>query len=314
MSLNPGAHLGPYEILALLGVGGMGEVYRARDTRLGREVAIKVVRQEVAGDPEQLKRFEREARLLASLNHPNIATLYGFEESNGTRFLVMELVPGQTLAEQLDNGPLSVKDTLALACQLAEALQAAHQKDIIHRDLKPANVKITPEGNVKVLDFGLAKVTKAIIHRDLKPASVDLLGFGLAMVTAVESNPLQRTVSYDGTREGVILGTPAYMSPEQIRGWPLDERTDIWSFGCVLYEPLSGRRAFYGQAVADTFVAVLEREPDWTLLPQMTPSRVRVLLHRCLQKAPADRLREVRGIRAEVEEAARELAKPSPGT
>jgi serine/threonine protein kinase len=312
--LNPGHHLGPYEILALLGVGGMGEVYRARDTRLGREVAIKVMRQEAAGDPERLRRFEREARLLASLNHPNIATLYGIEESNGTPFLVMELVPGQTLAKQLGNRPLSVKDTLAVACQLAEALYAAHQKDILHRDLKPANVKITPEGNVKVLDFGLAKVTKAIIHRDLKPANLELLGFGLATVAAVESNPLQPTVSYDRTREGVILGTPAYMSPEQIRGWPLDERTDIWSFGCVLYEALSGRRAFYGPTVADTFDAVLNREPDWTLVPQTTPSRVRVLLHRCLQKDRADRLREVRSIRAEVEEATRELGKPSPGT
>jgi len=235
----------------------MGEVYRARDTRLGREVAIKTLPQEFSRDPERLARFEREAQVLASLNHPNIAAIYGLEESDGHRFLVLELVPGENLT-----GPVPVDEALAIGRQIADALEAAHEKGIVHRDLKPANIKVTPEGKVKVLDFGLA-----------------LLGDG-----SQGSGAGGQTESALLTRTGAIMGTAAYMSPEQARGRRVDRRADIWAFGCVLYELLVGKRAFGGETVSDMMVSILSREPDWEALPPATPQRLRDLLRRCLQR------------------------------
>lgn len=256
--MQSGSRLGIYEVLAPLGVGGMGEVYRARDTRLGREVAIKLLPPAFANDPERLARFEREAHILAALNHPGIAAIFGLEEHAGTRYIALELVPGETLADQLKRGPLPVDEAVAICRQIAEALEAAHERGIIHRDLKPANVRVTPEGKVKVLDFGLAK--------DVAVAS--------------SSSDLSRspTLTMEDTRHGVILGTAAYMSPEQARAKPLDRRTDIWSFGCVLYESIAGKQAFAGETVSDLMVEILKSEPDWRALPATTPSRVRELL------------------------------------
>jgi serine/threonine protein kinase len=282
MSLAPGSRLGSYEILSPLGAGGMGEVWRARDTKLGREVAIKVLPEEVAQDRERLLRFRREAQVLAALNHPHIAAIYGLEES-GERALVLELVEGETLAERIAAGPLPVDEALTVCRQLAEALEAAHEKGIIHRDLKPANIKITPAGKVKVLDFGLAKAFGA----EASPAK------------DVSHSP---TVTSGGTQKGVILGTAAYMSPEQARGKVVDRRTDIWSFGCVLYEALTGRKAFEGETVSDVMAAVLTREPDWSALPAGLSPRVRQVLRRCLQKVPEKRLHDIADGRLELEE------------
>jgi serine/threonine protein kinase len=279
MSLLPGTHVGSYEILAPLGAGGMGEVYQARDLKLGRLVAIKVLRGDLARDPERLKRFQREARLLAALNHPNIAALFGLEEPEGGPFLVMELVPGKTLAQRLAEGRLRLDEVLFLAQQITQALEAAHGQGIIHRDLKPANIKVTPEGKVKVLDFGLAKAI------------------------ALEADPAQPTTSYEGTREGVILGTPAYMSPEQARSQSLDKRTDIWSFACVVYQMLSGRPAFEGSTAADILAAILEREPEWSVLPDETPAAVRDMLKRCLRKDQGRRPRDIGDLRLLIEDA-----------
>jgi serine/threonine-protein kinase len=269
----------------------MGEVYRARDTKLGREVAIKTLPAAFTADAERLARFEREARVLATLNHPHIGAIYGLEEVNGTRGLVLELVEGETLAERVAAGPVPITEALAIASQVADALDAAHERGIVHRDLKPANVKVTPDGTVKVLDFGLAKVTAG------SAADVDL-----------SQSP---TVTAAGTREGVIVGTAAYMSPEQARGRPLDKRTDIWSFGCVLYELLTGRRAFPAETVSDTIVAILGREPNWGALPVGTPAHVRVLIERCLQKDPKQRLRDIGDVRLSVDD---ELATTSKAT
>ena len=263
-----GRQYGPYRILSLLGAGGMGEVYRARDRKLGRDVAIKTLPPAFARDPRRLARFRREARALASLNHPNIAAIYGLEESAETDYLVLELVEGETL-----HGPLPLATALDYACQVAEALQAAHEHGIVHRDLKPANVKVTPHGTVKVLDFGLAK---AIWGTEGKA--------DLAQATAVTG---------DGTVTGHVLGTPGYMSPEQARGAEVDQRTDIWAFGCLLYELLAGKRAFEGQVAAGAATAGLEREPDWQALPADTPAKVRDLLRQCLQKDPSCRLNNV---------------------
>jgi eukaryotic-like serine/threonine-protein kinase len=287
MALTEGSWLGHYEILGPLGVGGMGQVYRARDARLDREVAIKVLRDDYVRDPDWLARFEREARLLAALNHANIATVHGLDEADGVRYLVMELVPGTTLAQRLAHGPLPLDEALGVCRQIAEALEAAHDKGIIHRDLKPANVKLTPDGKVKVLDFGLAKNTR--------PAP----------------GPADRTVSQeDPTREGAIIGTPAYMAPEQARGKPLDRRCDVWAFGCVLYEVLSGKKAFAGATFSDTLAAVIERTPAWEALPAGLPPRVGELVRRCLQKDPQRRLRDAGDARLEIEEA---LAEPAHG-
>ncbi len=242
MPLEPDARFGPYEIVAPLGAGGMGEVYRARDTKLGRDVAIKILPHEFTSDPERRARFEREARILAALNHPNIGAIYGFEDADGIRALVLELVDGETLADRIARRPLPLKDALPTARQIAEALYAAHDKGIVHRDLKPRNVALTRDGTVKVLDFGLAKATV----RD------DAAGDG-------SDAP---TLAMGGTRAGVVLGTAAYMSPEQARGQAVDKRTDIWAFGCVLYEMLTGRAVFPGETISDIIASILERDPD----------------------------------------------------
>jgi serine/threonine protein kinase/Tol biopolymer transport system component len=270
--LAPGTRLGSFRVENLLGVGGMGEVYRARDLRLGREVAIKVLPASVAHDPERLGRFEREASMLAALNHRHIAAIYGIEEADGIRALILELVDGTLLSERLVRGPFTPSESVSIARQLAEALEAAHEKGIIHRDLKPANISLLADGNVKVLDFGLAK-------------AID----GRANSARAEASAL----TIEATLEGTILGTAAYMSPEQARGEPVDTRTDIWAFGCVLFEMLSGRAAFGGKTFSDTLVAVLEREPNWRLLPETTPRHVRHLVERCLEKDATQRLRDI---------------------
>ena len=283
MSIRSGEKFGPYEILAPLGAGGMGEVYRAKDTRLDREVAIKVLPEALARDKERILRFEREAKVLASLNHPHIAAIYGFEEFDGKRLLVMELAEGETLAERLHRGPIPIRDALELANGIAIALETAHEKGIIHRDLKPANVKVTPDGAVKVLDFGLAKAMT-----------------GDATGTDIANSP---TITLEHTRPGVVLGTAAYMSPEQARGRPLDKRTDIWSFGAVLYECLTDRRPFEGPTTSDLVAKILEREPDWSALPAGTPPLVQLLLRRCLAKDRNKRLRDIGDARIEIENA-----------
>ena len=283
-----GRQCGPYRIVSFLGGGGMGEVYRAHDGKLGRDVAIKTLPPEFAGDPERLARFRREARALASLNHPNIAAIYGLEEAAGADCLVLELVEGDTL-----HGPLPLATALDVAAQVAEALEAAHRHGIVHRDLKPANLKVTPEGKVKVLDFGLAK---AIRETDVK---------------ADEARPM--AVVGEATATGRVLGTPGYMSPEQTRGAEVDQRTDIWAFGCVVYELLAGRRAFEGDTVADTVVAVLEHEPDWEALPGDTPTTVRDLLQRCLQKDPSHRLANIAEAGLTVQEARHEFSRRAGG-
>src|SRR5216683_2453641 len=259
MPLSAGTKLGPYEILAPIGAGGMGEVYRARDTKLDRDVAIKVLPAALAQDPERLARFEREAKVLAALNHPNIAQIYGLEQ----RALIMELVPGETL-----KGPLPLETALNYAKQIADALEAAHEKGITHRDLKPANIMITPSGVVKVLDFGLAAVTQ--------PSA------------ASEGDPTDSpTLTMRATQAGMIMGTAAYMSPEQARGESVDKRADIWAFGVVLYELLTGERLFEGETISDTLIEVATKEPDWNRVPQ----KVRRLLRRCLEKDAKKRLR-----------------------
>ena len=278
-----GRQIGSHRILSLLGAGGMGEVYRAKDTILGREVAIKVLPQAFVHDEERMARFRQEAQLLASLSHPNIAAIHDLKESGGLHLLVMELVPGVTLAERLFAGPVSINEALRISVQIAEALGAAHQKGIIHRDIKPANVKVTPEGRVKVLDFGLAKAY-----------ALECAGVNLTELP---------TISAELTNEGRILGTPPYMSPEQVRGKPLDKRTDIWAFGCVLYELLSRRQAFEGETLNDTIAAVIEREPDWNALPTSTPAKIRDLLHKCLRKDINRRLHDIADARIEIEEA-----------
>ena len=287
-----GQRLGVYHILDLLGVGGMGEVYRARDTRLGRDVAVKVLPRLFSADPERLARFEREARLLASLNHPHIAAIYGFEETAGVHALVLELVEGPTLAERLQRAPLPIAEAVTIARQIADALEAAHERGVVHRDLKPQNIKVKPDGTVKVLDFGLAKAAMAAANdADVSPES---------------------TAPIDGTREGVILGTTGYMSPEQSRGHAVDKRTDIWAFGCVFYEMLTGRAAFAGETISDTVAAVLKQEPDWQPLPADTPPGVRSLLRRCLKKDPVDRLHDIADARIEIQEAIAEPPATTP--
>jgi eukaryotic-like serine/threonine-protein kinase len=278
-----GQDIGSYKIHSLVGVGGMGEVYRAKDLNLGRDVAIKILPASVANDPERLSRLEREARLLAALNHPHIAAIYGFERSSGMSALVLEMVEGTTLAERLAAGPLPLEESLRFALQIAQALEAAHEKGIIHRDLKPANIKITPDGTVKVLDFGLAKA---------------FAGAG----TAHDLSQLP-TLTIEPTGQGVIAGTPSYMSPEQARGNTVDKRTDIWAFGCVLYELITGRRAFAGGTVSDTIACILEREPDWSALPTATPDAIRRLLTRCLAKDLRRRLRDIGDARLDIDEA-----------
>ena len=283
MALAAGTKLGSYEVVSQIGAGGMGEVYQAHDTKLGRDVAIKVLPEAFAHDADRLSRFQREAKMLAALNHANIATIYGLEQSGGTSYLVMELVSGETLAERVKAGPLPVEEALKIAVQIAEALEAAHEKNIIHRDLKPANVKVTSEGKVKVLDFGLAKAFAGDVAND-DPSN-------------------SPTLSRAATMQGVILGTAAYMSPEQARGKVVDKRTDIWAFGCVLYELLTGKRAFEGETTTEILAAVLRGEPDWQALPASTPVKIRDLLGRCLQKDKTLRLRDAGDSRIEIHEA-----------
>jgi len=286
VALASGARLGTYEIVSLLGVGGMGEVYRARDTKLGRDVAVKILPDALAADPDRIARFEREAKTLAALNHPNIAHLHGLEESVDARALVMELVEGRTLAERLEQGALPIDEALPIARQVAEALEAAHEQGIVHRDLKPANIKLRPDGAVKVLDFGLAKA--------IEPTGV-----------SSSSATLSPTLTFAGaTQAGLILGTAAYMAPEQARGKAVDRRADIWAFGCVLFEMLTGTRAFAGEEISDVLARIIEREPNFNALPAATPVAIRRLLRRCLEKDRKRRLPDIAVARLEIDEAA----------
>jgi serine/threonine protein kinase len=275
--LEPGTPLGVFEVLEPLGAGGMGEVYRARDTRLGRDVALKTLPAALAGQPARLARLRQEGRILAALNHPHVATLFGLEETNGTAILVMELVEGSTLADRLRLNPPSVREALELARQIAAGLEAAHEKGVLHRDLKPANIVIDQKGRAKLLDFGLATTP----DEDTEDSHV-------TTASAVPGGPR-------------VAGTAPYLSPEQARGEVLDKRTDIWSFGCVIYEMLSGRRAFTGASWAETTAAILERDPDWAALPEATPPGVLRLLGRCLQKDRERRLRDMGRNLAEAE-------------
>jgi eukaryotic-like serine/threonine-protein kinase len=320
MPLAIGVRFGPYEIVSALGAGGMGEVYRAHDTALRRDVAIKILPAQWSTDPERLQRFELEAQLLAALNHPHIGAIYGLESAAGQRALVLELIEGPTLADLIGvhssteaesqrstpregeagssrggsaTRALKPKEALAIARQIADALDAAHEKGIVHRDLKPANVKVGPNGIVKVLDFGLAKF-----------GSADTTGAGWSSAGLTNSP----TLIAGPTGLGTLLGTAPYMSPEQARGLTVDKRTDVWAFGCVLFEMLTARRPFGGPTTSDTIAAIFERDPDWSLLPAATPPGIRRLLRRCLDKDPNRRLRDIADARFEVEDA---LATPS---
>jgi eukaryotic-like serine/threonine-protein kinase len=287
MALRVGTRLGPYEVIGPLGAGGMGEVYRARDTKLNRDVALKVLPAAVAHDPSRLARLTHEAQVLASLNHPHIGGIYGLEELDQVTALVLELIEGETLSERIARGPVPLDDARSLATQIAQALEAAHERGVVHRDLKPANIKVTADGQVKILDFGLAKVLVG-----------DQWGFDLT-----QSAP----GAVRGTGEGTILGTAAYMSPEQARGKPLDRRTDVWAFGCILFEMLSGRPTFARETITDTLAAVLERTPDWKVLPASTPANITRVLRRCLQKDQRHRLRDIGDARLDLEEAHEEM-------
>jgi eukaryotic-like serine/threonine-protein kinase len=282
MALTIGTQVGSHEIIALLGKGGMGEVYRARDTKLKRDVAIKILPDEFSRDPDRISRFQREAEVLASLNHPYIAAIHSLEQANGSRFLVLELVEGETLAERMQRGALPIDEALTFAKHICEALEAAHEKGIVHRDLKPGNVKITPEGQVKVLDFGLAKALESA------PAN-----------PALSNSP---TLSIAATNPGIVLGTAAYMSPEQAKGRVVDRRADIFAFGCVLYEMLTGQAAFDGEDATEILGRVVTGEPDWSRLPAGTPAAIRQLLRRALKKDPRQRLGDIRDARIEIEE------------
>ena len=291
MPLTEGMQIGPYEIVGSLGAGGMGEVYRARDPRLDRSVAIKALPQGFTTDPERLARFEREAKLLAALNHANVASIYGLEEADGAPHLVLEFIDGETLAERISRGPMPLKDALDVGVQVASAIEAAHARDIVHRDLKPNNIMLTQARTVKVLDFGLAKDTNAA-----EPAS-DL-----------SASP---TVAMGATGAGLILGTAAYMSPEQARGKPVDRSTDVWALGCVLFECLTGKQVFSGETVSDIIARILEREPDWDSLPDSVPGRLRDLIGRCLTKDSDARPHDVGDIQRELSAIRQDLSSGS---
>ena len=277
-----GRTLSHYEILDELGRGGMGVVYRARDTKLGRDVAIKVLPEDFAANDERLARFRREAQLLASLNHPNIGAIYGLEESEGLHYLVLELVPGETLAERLTRGRLAVGEVLAIASQIVAALEEAHESGVIHRDLKPANIKVTEDGKIKVLDFGLA--------RAFSDETVDA------------DSSLSPTLTRDATRAGVIMGTAAYMSPEQARGKTVDKRSDVFSFGSVLYEMLTGRKAFAGEDISEILAAVIKSEPAMDRLSRNLDPRIHRLVDRCLRKDGRERIRDMGDVRIALDE------------
>ncbi len=280
MALQVGSRLGHYDVTALIGEGGMGEVWRAHDTQLGRDVALKILPDAFAADPDRLARFQREAQVLASLNHPGIAAIYGTEKSDDTQALVLELVEGPTLADRIAKGPIPLDEALPIAKQIAEALEAAHEAGVIHRDLKPANIKVREDGTVKVLDFGLAKALQQDAGGDPNESP---------------------TVTAAATATGVILGTAAYMSPEQAKGKPVDQRTDVWAFGAVLYEMLTGRRAFVGDGASETIARVIDREPDWSALPAGVPPLISGFLRGCLQKSPRDRIRDIGDVRLALE-------------
>src|SRR5262245_51747373 len=296
MPVQAGSRIGPYEIETALGAGGMGEVYRARDTRLNRRVAIKSLPAAFAQDAERVARFKREAQLLAALNHPHIAGIHGLEESNGSQFLVLELVDGETLADRLTKGPIPVDEAIRIAREVIDALEAAHEKGIVHRDLKPGNVALTADGQVKVLDFGLARFEA---------------GDG-ASTPDLTASP---TLAYAGTQAGIILGTAAYMSPEQAKGRAVDKRSDVWSFGCLLFEMLTGKKAFEGEDVSDTLAAILRGDPEWSLLPVDVPAAVRTVIKRCLEKDRRQRIPDFSVVRFMIDEALRpQAALPQPAT
>ena len=293
MSLSAGTRLGVYEITAQIGAGGMGEVYRARDTRLDRDVALKILPESFASDPDRRMRFEREAKTLASLNHPYIAQLYGIEESSGVRALVMELVEGEDLSQRIARGAIPVDEALAIAKQVAEALEAAHEAGIIHRDLKPANIKLRADGTVKVLDFGLAK------------------GAVAAAASAPDAAFSPTFTSPALTQMGIVLGTAAYMAPEQAKGQPVDKRADIWAFGLVLYEMLTGARPFTGEDASEVLAAILRQEIDWAPLPAATPPGIRQLLRRCLERKPKDRLHDIADARIAINDVLTKADEPA---
>ena len=283
MPLSPGTTIGHYDVTALLGEGGMGQVWQATDTQLGREVALKILPDAFAADPDRLARFKREAQILASLNHPNIATIYGIEEAEGRRALVLELVEGPTLADRIKQGPIPLDEALPIAKQIAEALEAAHEQGVIHRDLKPANIKVKDDGTVKVLDFGLAKA--------FQPDASD--------PNLSQSPTISLTAA--ATQIGMVIGTAAYMAPEQAKGKPVDKRADVWAFGVVFYEMLTGTKPFTGTDVSDTLAAVLRIDADLDALPEETPPRLRRVLKACLQKEPKDRVRDIGDVRLAME-------------
>ena len=293
--LAPGAQVGPYRIEGVLGAGGMGQVYRARDTKLNRDVALKALPDVFTDDPRRLALFTREAHMLASLNHPGIAAIYGLEDTGGVHALVLELVEGPTLAERLERGPIPFDEALPIAHQIAQALAAAHERSIIHRDLKPANVKVQDDGTVKVLDFGLARPVEWSPGQHDPPdraatgTNGSLVSVPPPTQAAAQNAPRTQAVS----QAGVVLGTAAYMSPEQVKGRGLDKRSDIWAFGCLLYEMLTARRAFAGADTASTLASVLKDEPDWQALPPDLPESVRALLARCLSKDRRQRISDM---------------------
>jgi eukaryotic-like serine/threonine-protein kinase len=309
VALSPGTRLGVYEVIAQIGEGGMGLVYRAHDTTLNRDVALKILPDAFASDPDRLARFQREAQVLASLNHPNIAHLYGLEQRQAGRaglaglagtdapFLVIELVEGEDLAQRIARGSIPIDEVLPIAQQILEALEAAHEQGVIHRDLKPANIKVRPDGVVKVLDFGLAKAIEGAGEA------------GRAGADNLSQSPTITTPAM--TQAGMILGTAAYMSPEQAKGRPADKRSDVWAFGCVLYEMLTGRRSFIGEDVAETLAHILTKEPDWTALPADAPVAMRRLLRRCLERDRKHRLDSAAAARLEIEEAAKNETMPA---
>jgi len=295
MSLTAGARIGNFEVIGPLGAGGMGEVYRARDTRLDRTVALKSLPLAFAEDPERLSRFEREAKMLASLAHPNIAGIYGLEDVSGKPYLALEFVDGETLAQRLSRGPLSIRETLEIGTQIASAIEAAHERGIVHRDLKPGNIMITSSGTAKVLDFGLAKG-------------------GATEVSSAPNFSMTPTMGLSATGAGIILGTAPYMSPEQARGRGVDRRADVWAFGCVLYECLTGRQTFAGDTVSDVIARILEREPDWNAIPPSTPPRLRELVIRCLTKEATERPRDIGDLRLQLTAIAQELSSSGSST